>query len=103
MFILKKIVHFGVGGARPRFWKERGLELEAWRLWMTGCPLDTSGQKWTEPGMSPIVREAIVATAATIASRQLPSSVGVTSLKLANLWIENIVWVCARQFVPIQN
>ena len=53
--------------------------------------------------MSPIVREAIVATAATIASRQLPSSVGVTSLKLANLWIENIVWVCASQFVPTQN
>ena len=69
MFILKKIVHFGVGGARPRFWRERGLELEAWRLWMTGCPLDTSGQKWTEPGMSPIVRSAIVATAATTAKK----------------------------------
>ena len=65
----KNIVHFGVGGARPRFWRERGLELEAWRLWMTGCPLDTSGQKWTEPGMSPIVRSAIVATAATTAKK----------------------------------
>ena len=65
----KNIVDFGVGGARPRFWKERGLELEAWRLWMTGCPLDTSGQKWTEPGMSPIVRSAIVATAATTAKK----------------------------------
>ena len=71
---------------------------------MTGSPLDTSGQKWTEPGMSPIVREAIVATAAPIASRQVASSVGCsTNLKKANLWIGNIVWVSASQFVPTQN
>ena len=68
-----------LGAPRPRFWIERGLELEAWRLGMTGYPLDTSGQKWTEPGMSAIVRQAIVATAATTASRQAdspPLSVG---------------------------
>ena len=48
-------------------------EREGWRPrgfgWLS--PTHTSGQKWTEPGMSPIVRQAIVATAATTASRRL--------------------------------
>ena len=44
---------------------------------MTGSPLDTSGQKWTQPGMFPIVREAIVATAATTLPRA-PLSVSPT-------------------------
>ena len=68
------------------------MELEAWRLRMTGHPLDTSGQKWTEPGMSPIVRRAIVATAATTASRQAENPLSVR----ANLWISNIVWLAVE-------
>ena len=78
----------------------RGLKLEAWRLWMTVHPLDTSGQKWTEPGMSPIVRRAIVATAATTASRQPENPLSVWSQFVD---LEHCLLGCGSQFVPTQN
>ena len=96
-----------LGAPRPRFWIERGLELEAWRLGMTGYPLDTSGQKWTEVDRARNVPHCAAGYCRhrsyhCLAPSRLPSSVG-RQLKRANLWIQNIVWVCASQFVQTQN
>ena len=83
-------------------WERVGVGgLEAWHDWLP------PGHKWTEVDRARNVPHCAAGYCRhrsyhCLAPSRLPSSVG-RQLKRANLWIQNIVWVCASQFVQTQN